>query len=94
MGTGIRKEKELMKCVICKHGETRPGSTTVTLERGGATLVVKSVPAAVCDNFGEIYVNEETTHRLLAAARKALRTGVQVDVRDFAATAPSAGRLN
>jgi hypothetical protein len=25
-----------MKCVICKHGETRPGKTTVTLDRGGS----------------------------------------------------------
>lgn len=39
-----------MKCVICKHGETRPGKTTVTLERGGATIVVKGVPAWICDN--------------------------------------------
>lgn len=34
-----------MKCVICKHGETQVGTTTVTLERGGLTLVVKAVPA-------------------------------------------------
>jgi YgiT-type zinc finger domain-containing protein len=85
MGAGFRKEKELMKCVVCKHGETRPGSTTVTLERGG-TLVVRSVPARICDNCGEAYVEEETTRRLLATAREALRSGVQLDVRDFAAT--------
>ena len=36
-----------MKCVICKQGETLPGVTTVTLERNGLTLVVKSVPARV-----------------------------------------------
>lgn len=46
-----------MKCVICKHGETRPGMTTVTLERGGATLVVKGVPARICGNCGEAYVD-------------------------------------
>jgi hypothetical protein len=27
-----------MKCVVCKHGETRPGSTTVALNRGYAQL--------------------------------------------------------
>ncbi len=88
MGAGLRKEKELMKCVICKHGETRPGNTTVTFERSGGTLVVKGVPARVCDNCGEAYVDEEISRRLLATAREALRTGVQVDVRDFAATSP------
>jgi YgiT-type zinc finger domain-containing protein len=86
MGAGFQKEKELMKCLVCKHDETQPGSTTVTLERGGGTLVVKNVPAGICDNCGEAYVEEETTRRLLATAREALRTGVHVDVRDFAAT--------
>lgn len=75
-----------MKCVVCKHGETRPGSTTLTLERHGGTLVVKGVPARICDNCGEAYVEEETTRRLLVTARENLRTGMQIDVRTFAAT--------
>jgi len=74
-----------MKCVICKRGETRPGRTTVTLERGGTTLVVKNVPAKVCDNCGEAYVDEEITRQLLGTADEALRAGVQVDVREFTA---------
>jgi YgiT-type zinc finger domain-containing protein len=73
-----------MKCVICKHGETRPGKTTVTLERGGVTLVVKSVPARICDNCGEAYVDEEITRQLVGTAEEALRAGIQVDVREFA----------
>lgn len=73
-----------MKCVICKHGETRPGKTTVTLENRGATLVVKGVPARICDNCGEAYVDEEITRQLLNTAQEALRAGVQVDVREFA----------
>ena len=86
MGAGIRAEKILMKCVICKHGETQLGKTTVTLERNGATLVVKGVPARVCDNCGEAYVDEAITRRLLETAEQALRAGVQVDVREFAAS--------
>ena len=42
-----------MKCAICKNGETYPGTTTVTLTRGEATIVIKNVPAEVCDNCGE-----------------------------------------
>jgi len=75
-----------MKCVICKHGETRPGKTTVTLERGGATLVVRGVPARICGNCGEAYVDQEITRQLLGTAEEALRAGVQVDVREFAAS--------
>ena len=74
-----------MKCVICKNGETKPGKVTVTLERGGMTLVVKAVPAEVCANCGEEYVDEETTARLLKTAEEADRAGVQVDVREYLA---------
>jgi YgiT-type zinc finger domain-containing protein len=85
MGSRLRKE-EAMKCVVCKMGETRPGFTTVTLEREGAALVVRKVPAQVCDNCGEAYVSAEVTRSLLQSAREALRAGVEVDIREFVAT--------
>ena len=75
-----------MKCVVCKTGETLPGFTTVTLEREGAALVVRKVPAQVCDNCGEAYVSAEVTRSLLQSAREALRAGVEVDIREFVAT--------
>ncbi len=37
-----------MKCVICKHGDAKEGTTTVTFDRNGMTLVVKDVPARIC----------------------------------------------
>jgi len=66
-----------MKCTICKHGQTEPGSTTVTLERGNMTLVIKGVPAQVCSNCGEAYVDEETNGVLLSTAERQARIGVQ-----------------
>ena len=75
-----------MKCVVCKMGEPRPGFTTVTLEREGAALVVRKVPARVCDNCGEACVSAEVTRSLLQSAREALRAGVEVDIREFVAT--------
>ncbi|NOT00863.1 MAG: type II toxin-antitoxin system MqsA family antitoxin [Phycisphaerales bacterium] len=74
-----------MKCTICKSGELQAGRTTVTLERGGLTLIVKSVPADVCPNCGEEYVGEAVTARLLAVADEAARAGVKVEVREFVA---------
>ncbi|MCL5292760.1 MAG: type II toxin-antitoxin system MqsA family antitoxin [Actinobacteria bacterium] len=74
-----------MKCVICREGETKPGKATVTLERDGMTLVVKGVPAEICENCGEEYVDEETTRSLLKMAEDAARSGVQVDVREYRA---------
>ena len=61
-----------MKCVICKQGETRPGITTVTLTRGEMTLVIKKVPADICENCGEYYLNDEISRKVLAMAEEAM----------------------
>ena len=74
-----------MKCVICKQGGTRPGKTTVTLQREGVTLVVVNVPAEVCENCGEAYVDEATARELLRRAEEATRAGVVVEVRSYGA---------
>ena len=74
-----------MKCVICKLGETQPGTTTVTLERDGMTLVIKGVPARICTNCGEENVDEQVTEQLLATVDQAAQAGVQVDVRQYVA---------
>lgn len=75
-----------MKCVICKQGETTPGTSTLTLTRDGTTLVVKNVPAEVCTNCGEAYVEEPVTRRLLKTAEEVARAGVEVDVREYMIT--------
>jgi YgiT-type zinc finger domain-containing protein len=74
-----------MRCAICKHGRTAAGEVTVSLERRGATVVFRKVPAQVCDTCGEQYLDQETTARLLAEANNAARAGVQVEVRAYAA---------
>lgn len=74
-----------MKCVICKKGDTQPGHTTVTLERGGVTLVFKRVPAEVCATCGEAYVDDKTSGELLDTANARAEQGVEVEVQSFAA---------
>ena len=74
-----------MKCVVCKQAETHPGKATVTLERDGVTLVIKGVPARICPNCGEEYVDQEIAGKLLEAAEEAAGAGVQVDIREYVA---------
>jgi YgiT-type zinc finger domain-containing protein len=74
-----------MHCVICKQGETHPGAATVTLERDCATVVIKGVPAMICDNCGEYYLDEAMTEQVLAMGEQALAQGAEVEVRRFAA---------
>ncbi|MHB8511959.1 MAG: type II toxin-antitoxin system MqsA family antitoxin [Actinomycetota bacterium] len=85
MGFHLPTESDAVKCAICKQGETRVGATTVTLEREGTVLVVKGVPADVCENCGEAYVSEAVASRLLSEIAQAATAGIGVEVRRYAA---------
>ena len=74
-----------MKCVICKMGETSPGTTSVTLQRGATTVVIKDVPAEICDNCGEYYLSEEISERVLALAATAVKNKAEIEILRFAA---------
>ncbi len=76
-----------MNCIVCHHGQTRPGTTTVTFHRDNQTVVVNEVPAEVCENCGEAYVAEEVTTQLLDIAAQARKAQAQVLVRVFAPAA-------
>ena len=85
MAAGVPAEAAAMKCVVCRQGETRPGTTTVVLQRGGATVVINDVPARVCENCGEDYVDEQVAEKVLVAAEASARAGVKVEIRDYVA---------
>ena len=74
-----------MKCVICKQGETNAGFTTVTLERGHTTVIIKDVPAEICENCGEYYLSEVVTEKVQNLAEQAFQHGVEIEVLRYAA---------
>jgi YgiT-type zinc finger domain-containing protein len=73
------------RCAFCKHGRLEPGQTTMTLERDSVTVVVKHVPALVCDTCGEAYLEEEVLEQLFREADEAVARGAEVEVRHFVA---------
>jgi YgiT-type zinc finger domain-containing protein len=80
-----KARENTMKCPICRHGETEKGYATVVLERNKTTLVFKRVPADVCNNCGEEFINQTISTQLFNVAKRAVETGVQVDVREYLA---------
>lgn len=74
-----------MTCVICKEGQTRPDRVTVPLQRGTCTIIVKDVPADVCENCGEYYLSEQVTAELLRRAEIAVANGAEVEIIRYAA---------
>ncbi len=57
----------------------------MTLERDATTIVVKNVPAEVCQVCGEAYLDQKTTRYLLRLVEEAVQAGVQVDIRQYIA---------
>ena len=60
----FRTRKTDMRCVICKEGDTAPGTVTVTLQRGDTVVIIRDVPAAVCQNCGKYYLDEAVASKL------------------------------
>lgn len=74
-----------MECVICKNGSTNPGIVNVTLQRDDVAIIFKKVPAEVCDNCGEYYLDEDISGQLLKKAEDSIRKGAEVEILKYAA---------
>lgn len=74
-----------MRCVICKHGQTQIGLVTVTLERDESIVIIKKVPAEICDNCGEYYLSDVITEQVLNRAEVAINDGAEVEIIRYAA---------
>jgi YgiT-type zinc finger domain-containing protein len=69
-----------MKCTLCQVGETEKGKVTVTLERDGAIVLIKDVPAEVCTNCGHYYLSEEITRLVMEKGNEAIASGAELEV--------------
>ena len=74
-----------MDCVICKNGSTEPGFTTVTLENNTSVVVIKDVPARICNNCGHYYLTDDHAEKVLLIARETAKKGVEIEVTRFKA---------
>ncbi len=75
----------MMQCVICKNGQTQSGKVTVTLERDNCIVILKEVPADVCNNCGEYYLSEFVTENVLQRAEIAINNNAEVEIIRYAA---------
>lgn len=73
-----------MKCVLCKSGETKPGETTVVLTKGETSVIIKNMPADLCQTCGEYYLSDDVTEVVLARAEEAVKKGAEVEILRFA----------
>ncbi|MEB3336935.1 MAG: type II toxin-antitoxin system MqsA family antitoxin, partial [Leptolyngbyaceae bacterium] len=64
---------------------TQPGRVTVTLQREESIVILKGVPAEVCDNCNEYYLSDAITEQVLQRAEIAVNNGAEVEILRYAA---------
>ncbi len=61
-----------MICLVCKHRKMEQGTTILPIERDNEILLITNIPAQVCANCGEVYLEEETAKGVQNLANKKL----------------------
>lgn len=56
------------------------GETTVLLERGASIIIIKNVPAYICENCGEKYYDSDITRQVMRRAEEAVQKGTELEV--------------
>ena len=74
-----------MTCVVCKSGHYKEDFTIVVLTKEDSAVIIKQVPALVCDQCGEYILSKDITKLVLAMADEAYEKGTEVEIRKFVA---------
>jgi len=61
-----------MICLVCKHRKMEQGITILPIERDNEILLITDIPARICANCGEVYLEEETAQGVQKLANKRL----------------------
>ena len=61
-----------MTCLVCKHDRFKSGTTILPIERGQAIVLITDIPARVCENCGDAYLDEETAQGVQDLANETL----------------------
>lgn len=75
----------MIEYVICKNGTMQAGHVTVSLQRGESVIVIKNVPASVCENCGEYKLSEFVAAKVMQIAEESVNKHVEIEVLQFAA---------
>jgi YgiT-type zinc finger domain-containing protein len=85
LATGFPAQEVSMDCVICKTGSTKSGRVSHSFQRGSTVVVIKEIPADVCDTCGEPYFSSDVTKTIERLLEEASRKGVEVEILRYAA---------
>lgn len=75
----MREESLKSKCPLC-GGQKKPGKTIYSVDLGFGVVVVRNVPATLCDQCGEEWISPEVAAQLERLVEEARRKKLQVEV--------------
>ena len=73
-----------MICVMCK-GEMTPGKVNFPVDLEENFILIKEVPALVCKQCGEHFLDDATAKRIEEIVETARSSNVEIEVLRFAA---------
>ncbi len=72
----------MSKCPLC-GGEKILGKTTYAVDLGDKIIMVRSVPAQICSQCGEEWIDAQTAHTLEEIVNETKKRACQVEVLSF-----------
>jgi YgiT-type zinc finger domain-containing protein len=70
---------------MCKGGEFALGKTTVTVQRGETLVIIKDVPADVCRDCGEAYLDDNVAQKIEQQVEEAVARHTEIAILRYAA---------
>lgn len=74
------------RCPIC-GGDKKAGQTIYSVDLGFGVVVVRNVPAMVCSQCGEEWINAVTAQKLAKMVDMAKKNKLQIEMVEFAEVA-------
>lgn len=72
-----------MTCPVCGQGDLHAGSTTFAADADGTVVVVRNVPADVCEVCGESFIDEVVAGALEELVADSKVSGTESIVRHY-----------
>ena len=72
-----------MECVICKNGTTEDGFVNVPIVRKDKIIFIKNIPAQICNNCGEYYIDTSVAKEIYEKANERMNQGVEMEVTQY-----------
>jgi YgiT-type zinc finger domain-containing protein len=72
-----------LRCAVCKNGETKPGKSVINITDEKSVFVFKNVPAKICRDCSEEYIDEEAVKLLLQTVHDSIKNGIKSGIQDW-----------